>query len=703
MSDPDDDRSIRGRCETLSAQLAILSGISAALTRAGADGGGADGATAVDEALAACFADGPFAVGALVVLSPRRVRWFGALSVDEAADRAVMHDVARLDDGVAAPARVVVPGDDPRTERIRDVLGRAGVLSAVIAPLSHRDELLGAVLLGSRSAVAFDADQRAFATGIGSQVALGLALARTFDAERASERTARDAATTLRAVIDGLDEGVAVVDAAGVPIYWNAAAEQFHGPTSSATGAEPTDRTPSGDRARWRLCRADRVTPVPAFELPIARAVAGETVERLELHAIGPGREGRTVLASAKPLVPVGGAVAIYRDVTAERVAQEQLMVSDRMASVGQLAAGVAHEITNPLSTVLTNLELALAEVGGGGSDERSARIRAELTDALDAVARVRDVASDLRMLSRSTDQSGPVDVHRVLDAALRLARNQIRRRATVVRRFGTIAMVHGNPSKLGQVFVNLLVNAAESIQAGRPDLHRIVVSTRMTDTDRVLIEIEDSGDGLSPDAMTRLFAAFYSVGPAAGPGLGLALCSQIVKGMGGEIGAEGTAGEGSVLWVTLPAAGLSAPPPAVAGPGEPPVGPAGLRKARILVIDDDPMILSVVRRTLEPIHAIVGTLDPTDALARIARGERYDLVLSDLAMPTASGIELYEEIKRIVPDQASRLMFVTGATTGESRRFVERVGVPQIDKPFDTATLRARVAERLAFLGRLP
>jgi CheY-like chemotaxis protein len=706
------------QCAVLSAQLSILAGISRALTRQG------DLDTALDEALMACFDAGEFSLGALCVLSPRRVRWFGLASPTPEADRALLYDVARLGPTELLGPVEVLPAEDAGTEKLRSVLSPLGLGSALLVPLVHEDEPVGALLLGSMSKVLLEEDHRAFVQGVGNQMSLALGLARTFEEKVQSERRAKETAATLEAVIDSLEEGVEVVDAHGVSSFWNRAAEPFASPDEE-------------------LFHADWVTPVPRDALPVVRAVHDEPFEPLEVFTRKGGAADRCFVASARLLVdPDGrkrGAVAVYRDVTSERRAQEQLMVADRMAAIGQLSAGVAHEINNPLAAVLANLELAVGdltelELPGTSPRQReiTLRVRDELTDALEAGERVRDIVQDLKLFSRvAQDKPGIIDVRSVLESSLRMARNEIRRRARVVLALEPTAPVEGNASRLGQAFLNLLVNAAQAIPEGDAEKNEIRVSCRMVG-DRVVVEITDTGRGITPRAMARLFTAFYSTkAPSVGAGLGLSICSQIVKSMKGEIGVESRPDEGTAFWVSLPALLLphdEAPTPVVIDrirrdsgrepsprePGvreptrtsPPPELPTVIEgpKSRILVIDDDPLILSALRRALGSRHTVSTAADPRDALALIASGARYELVVCDLLMPRMTGLELFAELRALAPELMPRTLFVTGmADTDLALAALSATGVPPVEKPFDTSTIRKRVEERLEVLGRLP
>jgi PAS domain S-box-containing protein len=378
-----------------------------------------------------------------------------------------------------------------------------------------------------------------------------------------------------------------------------------------------------------------------------------------------------------------------------------RLAVADRMRSVGILAAGVAHEINNPLAYVIANLDLLVAELPGfaRGSQRRSlAELEKLLEDAREGATRVRDVVRDLRTLSRAdTDPTSAADVHKVLESCFKMAESEIRFRAQLVTELGPAPHVRGSPSRLAQVFLNLLINAAHAIPAGRASDHQISVRLRTGDDQRVIVEVADTGTGIAPSDIGRIFEPFFTTKPAGvGTGLGLAICHGIVKSVGGEIGVESRVGHGTTFRISLPIADAPlAPATEVAAPA------GASRRGRVLVIDDEPAIGTSLRLLFEDEHDVVVLTRASDALARIADGERFDAILCDLMMPDMDGMSLHARIAKIAPAQIARMVFVTGgAFTREAQEFLARCQHPPIQKPFDApeliATLRRLVAEPL-------
>jgi nitrogen-specific signal transduction histidine kinase len=384
----------------------------------------------------------------------------------------------------------------------------------------------------------------------------------------------------------------------------------------------------------------------------------------------------------------VGGVVCNFRDVTERKHIEAQLMAADRMVSIGTLAAGVAHEINNPLAYVIANLELMR-------DDNLAAESQESLKAAQDGAERVRKIVRDLKTFSRSDEQRiDAVDVHSVLDAAANIASNEIRHRARLLKDYGAdVPRVAANESRLGQVVLNLLVNAAQAMPDGEAERNRIIVCTRAED-EMVVIEVQDTGQGISPEHRARLFDPFFTTKPVGvGTGLGLYISQQILSSMGGSISVESEPSKGSTFRLRIPIA--TRPARATAAP--PPV--PTVARARILAIDDEPMIGRVVKSALAS-HDVTEMTSATAAFERIQAGERFDLIICDLMMPHMTGMDFHAALERVAPEQAARMVFLTGgAFTPRAREFLDTVPAPRVDKPFAVNQMRTLVDERLRLL----
>lgn len=397
------------------------------------------------------------------------------------------------------------------------------------------------------------------------------------------------------------------------------------------------------------------------------------------------------------------GHLGVVRDVTERKKLQAQLMVSDRMASVGTLAAGVAHEINNPLAAVIANLEYVLESlVRPVGPEPAPAHpipldpriqeeIKAPLDDALEAAQRVRFIVHDLKIFSRAPleEAKGPVDVETIMESSLRMAWNEIRHRAHVIKHYAPARPVEASEARLGQVFLNLLVNAAQALPEGRTSENEIDVTIR-PDGECVIVEVSDTGSGILPENLGRVFDAFFTTkAVGVGTGLGLAICHRIVTDMGGTLTVESRVGAGTTFRLTLPIAGdiecadvVPVPPAITSG-----------RRGHILVIDDEQLVRQTVTRVLAKEHAVIAVATVAEGLARCVGGARFDLILCDLMMPDKTGMDLHRELVQIDPAQANRMVFLTGGVfTEAARRFLDETPTEQVEKPFDAVELRAVV-----------
>jgi PAS domain S-box-containing protein len=433
-------------------------------------------------------------------------------------------------------------------------------------------------------------------------------------------------------------------------------------------------------------------------------------------------RDGTPVLAESigVPIVFNGkqAIAALIRDITERRRIESQLQLGDRLSSLGTLAAGVAHEINNPLTYVLGNLDFMRAHVAemraswaslaaGAGPQARAQTIEVRLDDlatliegARDGGERIRQIVSDLKSFSRaqSEDQPVPVDVRKVMDSSLSMTKNEIRHRARLVKEYLDVPPVMANESRLGQVFLNLLVNAAQAIPDGAAQHHRIHVRTLNDPSGRVVVEVRDTGSGISKEDQSRLFDPFFTTKPVGvGTGLGLSICHNIVTGYSGEIAVESEPGKGSCFRVTLPAAKVNpAPAPLPSG------GAAPSRRGRVLIIDDEPFVAGVIQRMLSAHHDVDVVTAAATAIARIESGQEYDVILCDLMMPEMSGMDFYDHLAERRPDLAARIVFLSGgAFSAHARAFRERVPSLFLDKPCSPALLRATVSERVGSLRR--
>jgi PAS domain S-box-containing protein len=384
------------------------------------------------------------------------------------------------------------------------------------------------------------------------------------------------------------------------------------------------------------------------------------------------------------------------------REAQEKLVVATRLASVGTLAAGVAHEINNPLAWLTSNLRHALdglPAAGDGARDPARADLREALDESLQGAERIAGIVKAMRSLGRPTEAEGPldIDVGAELRNALQMVRNQIVQRARLeVSVPERLPCVRARTNELGRVFLNVLVNAAQAIPEGNAAEHRVLVTAR-ADAGDILVEVADTGAGIPAHVRPRIFDPFFTTKPVGeGTGLGLSIARSIVDGAGGRIEVESEEGKGTTFRVRVPAH-VPGDRPAAAPRNGAAAGGAPRARRRVLVIDDEPLVRKSLARELSPHHDVTTLGSAAEALRRIDAGERWDAIFCDLMLPDLDGAGFYEALAARGSDAASRLAFVTGGAFGErSTRFLAGHRVEVITKPVEAEKLLA-LAERLA------
>jgi two-component system cell cycle sensor histidine kinase/response regulator CckA len=393
-----------------------------------------------------------------------------------------------------------------------------------------------------------------------------------------------------------------------------------------------------------------------------------------------------------------------------------RLEEAERLASLGRLAAGVGHEINNPLAFAILSVGQALAKLGPpgpppsairSGTDPRAglapgesqrspAGVREMLEDCQVGLERIRQIVGNLQRLSRQGHEDrGALDIHKVIEESVAMAWNQVRHRARLAKHFGKVPLIQGDATALGQVFLNLLVNAAQAIPEGNAEQNEISICTRL-DGDQLVVEIRDTGKGIPAQVLPHVFEPFFTTKPPGlGTGLGLSISLQTVTDHGGRLEVESQPTSGSVFRVLLPAVRPPVDPAArsaLATDGEAP-----RQRGRVLVIDDEPLIGRVIQSALSSDHDVVSAQRASDAFARLEAGETFDLVLCDVVMPDISGPQVYAMIARRWPHLIGNLVFMTGgAFTPGTLEFIDRQLTPVLRKPFRVDDIKNLIRERM-------
>jgi PAS domain S-box-containing protein len=506
-----------------------------------------------------------------------------------------------------------------------------------------------------------------------------------------------DEAHRLQAVLDALPVPIFFKDTRGTYLGVNAAFERYLGvPRARLLGKTVVDIAPP-EFARVYQEADENLLLTGGTQIYETRVQWADGTRRdVVFHkAVLPDASGATV-----------GLVGAMLDVTEQRAAErsrgqalETAKGAQRLASIGTLAAGIAHELNNPLTFVLSNVEVVSDAVrrlreDPGESDDWDEVLQA-LDDALEGAERMRMILRDLRTLARPDDRAGGAsDVRKLLEDAAALASSEIRSRARLVWDIADVPPVCGTEGRLGQVFVNLLVNAAQALPEGEPANHVIRLSAARRPDGAVTISVQDSGAGIAPEHLGRVFDPFFTTKPfGLGTGLGLWVCQNIVTALGGSLTVESELGRGTTFHVVLPAAegepGRAHHPPVPAR--------AGRTLRRVLVVDDEPLVASSIRRQLAAEFTVDAASGAVDALARIAGGVRYAAVICDLMLEGTSGLDVVEAIRQADPALAARVLLVTGGACPQLAERLARSGQRWIAKPFGGRLLRDALREMLA------
>jgi signal transduction histidine kinase/CheY-like chemotaxis protein len=386
--------------------------------------------------------------------------------------------------------------------------------------------------------------------------------------------------------------------------------------------------------------------------------------------------------------------------------AQGALLEAERHAALGRLAAGVGHEINNPLTYLALNLDTLEEWMHAMRPPPAIAEAAAGVREASDRIGRV---VEGLRTATRTTTGNRrALDPHQLCESALRVARPQLRHIAKVSTRFDAVPRIVGDEAKLVQVLVNLLNNAAHAVaqrQAEGLDA-QIHVRTSTTANGDALIAVTDNGPGIALDDLARVTEPYFTTrAESGGTGLGLFLSRQMIEQHEGTLSIDSSPLRGTTVRVVLPAGAADDEVPAVgsapAAGRESESEGTGLGERVVLVVDDEPRVLEAFRRALAGTGRVVAVSSGSDALREVEQGLDPDVIVCDLMMPGIGGIALRERLVAAGFAASDRMLFITGgAVTDEARAFVERSDVHVLYKPVSAREIREAVRARIPVLS---
>ena len=519
-------------------------------------------------------------------------------------------------------------------------------------PLLAAGRAIGAVSLGRDRPDAYGETELLYANAVTAQVAVALENAHLLELLSIGKYE-------WEITIDSIPQAICIVDAHGTVRRGNRVFASLVDSPVTALPGRP-----------WTA-----LVPV-AWTDPLAGILAAPGGPPVELRT-----GDRIFLASAFPMAMFGGAFVLLDEVTEKRRLQEQLIQSEKMSAIGQLIAGVAHDLNNPLASVVGFADFLseLVEVPPGLAEP----LRVIRQEAERAANIVRNLLSFARRqeAQRQRQAVGPL-----LESTIALLRNEFLAHGVEA----TLAVdpdtpeLELNANQMRQVFLNLLSNAVHAIAAtGRPGTIHVQVRPWL---EGLAVHVTDDGPGMPEPVARHVFEPFYTTkAEGQGTGLGLSISQGIVKEHGGRITLETAPGRGATFTVELPGSASEAPVAAA-----PAVATFGSGARRVLVVDDEEPILHYMRATLTAWgHTVEVARDGREAYRR-ATTEPFDLIICDLRMPQLGGRELYDTLAREHPHLAARVIFATGDTVrGDTLQFLESLGRPFLHKPFALAELR--------------
>jgi len=547
--------------------------------------------------------------------------------------------------------------------------------SLLVVPLRRGREPFGLICLMDRRDGLFSEAHLRLLEAIASKSEAGIENARLYHAMEQSE-------LRYRTLFEGASDSIFLIDAhSGHIIDANPQAERLTGyPRQELIGRPVTD-----------LCPPQHVDFFQAVLGQVSEAGGIATEETKVLH-----KNGRTVPVecTARGIVLDGKPVylVIVRDIARRKELEQQLLQVEKLSALGQLVSGVAHELNNPLTSIMGYAQLAL-------ENDQDTQTRSDLERILEEAERSARIVKNLLTFARQhRPEKRLADVNQVIESVLNLQAYQLRVDNIVV----TTDLEEDLPPilldsyQIQQVLFNIITNAHQAMTNHRGAGHLHVASQLARNGEALWIIIRDDGPGIPPEILSRIFDPFFTTKDVGeGTGLGLSICFGILKEHGGDIWVESEAGQGTTFFLELPVrpiieenfiGEISTAAPRVKGEGK-----------RILVVDDEPHILTLLSRILTRAGCDVETVSNGDAAAGKLAEQHWDLIISDVKMPGMDGRRLYAHVLATQPDLAERIIFTTGDTASPSTlSFLAELGRPYLKKPFLTTTVRQIVGQAL-------
>ncbi len=519
------------------------------------------------------------------------------------------------------------------------------------APLRAHGLTMGVLAVANRRQGSYSAEDLWLLSTVATHVAVVLANSRLFE-------MVRQAKEEWETAFNALEEGIAVLDGAGRVSRGNGAlARLLDLPAPALLGRLFWSTVIGHPDGEEELLGASR-----RGERPPPLVIRSLTLDRVLRLTAAPVAEGTSHAA----------VVVLVEDVTEQRALEAQLIQSEKLAAVGQLVSGVAHELNNPLTSIAGLAEFLQERTGFGPAEREHLRVIHEQAERAGRIVR-----NLLTFARRGTPGEGTVDLQDVVSRTTLLIGYELQLRGIelVEERTPAPLPVRGNADELQQVALNLVANAVQAVRSLAPGLPRRVTVTTELRGNEAQVRVRDSGPGVPAELVPRLFTPFFTTKePGEGTGLGLSLSFRIVEAHGGVLRHETPPGGGAAFWFGLPLSGGDAP--AVPKPEEPAEGGRG----SVLVVDGDPGTALVARALLEPAGYRVEVLPGAAEGLRRAEESRWSAILLDGAL-SADGRRLLAEQLAVLPGPRPRLLVSTADPAVMSR--CRTAGVTLMPRPF--------------------
>lgn len=553
-----------------------------------------------------------------------------------------------------------------------ELIAGVPVERAAVVPLRAHGMTVGAIAVVDRPAGAFSGEELRLLSTVATHAAIVLSNARFFDLVRAG----RDQWETT---FNALAEGIAVVDQDGVVRRANRAlAEMTRDSVPALSGTHICDALPV-DSAELLgiLDTARRGAQTPA------RTLRADRLRRVL----------RVTAAPLRGVVEPGWVVTLVEDVTEQDAIESQLIQHEKMAAVGQLVSGVAHELNNPLTSIAGLAEFLLEQPEPSERDRDHVRVIREQADRAGRIVR-----NLLTFARKGPADIGPIDLNDVVQRTAALVGYELTLREVRLETAldASLPTIHGDRYQIQQVVLNLVTNAVHAVDANPPDRARHIHIRTATAPEGVTLSVADTGPGIPEEILPQIFTPFFTTKePGRGTGLGLSISYRIVEGHGGHLVVRRGVDGGAVFQVHLPVGRATRPvaPPAAPAPSE----ETADASHEVLLVDDDPAVRRMIEVLLAaPNRRIEAARDAMHAVELLGR-RTYDLLIADPRAAVSAGERFGDRLVRSWPELKARTILVTADVRPETDVWLQQLGCRYFRKPFRIAEIKQVMAEILA------